>query len=194
SDWLTRHFSKRSRSTPSLSFAFELGVEVVGDDDLDDVAETGFALATGGSDGGFEVVGLGGAVAVHVGGEKEPESELGSSRVGGAVFVSCAEQFLDEEGIYRGSVLDYHRQDEFEARYRAMIDQIAAHAHSQGFYGPMGADIMTDRDRKRFVVDLNVRLTGDFMMGPLRGHFLERWGLGLSYLITPLVILGNRDQ
>ncbi len=116
------------------------------------------------------------------------------TKTGRAVFVSCAEQFLDEEGIYRGSILDYQSQDEFEALYRATIDQIAAHVYKQGFYGPMGGDIMTNSDGNQYVVDLNVRLTGDYMMGPLRGHFFERRGLGFSYLITPLVVLGNRDQ
>ncbi|KAI4170272.1 MAG: hypothetical protein LQ346_008879 [Caloplaca aetnensis] len=113
---------------------------------------------------------------------------------GRAVFISCAEQFLDEEGIYRGSILDYQRQEEFEAQHRLTIDQIAAHVHKHGFYGPMGADIMTDQTGKQKIVDLNVRLTGDYMMGPLRGHFYDRRGLGFSYLITPLVILGDRNQ
>lgn len=116
------------------------------------------------------------------------------TKTGRAVFVSCAEQFLDEEGIYRGSILEYGRQDEFEAQFRAQIDQIAGHVYKHGFYGPMGADIMTDSDGNQYVVDLNVRLTGDYLMGPLRGHFFERRGLGFSYLITPLVVLGNRDQ
>ncbi|KAL8764118.1 MAG: hypothetical protein Q9184_000260 [Pyrenodesmia sp. 2 TL-2023] len=113
---------------------------------------------------------------------------------GRAVFISCAEQFLDEEGIYRGSILDYARQSEFETQHRVIIDQIAAYVHKHGFYGPMGADIMTDHDNNQKIVDLNVRLTGDYMMGPLRGHFFDRRGLGFSYLITPLVILGDRDQ
>lgn len=116
------------------------------------------------------------------------------TKTGRAVFVRCAEQFLDEEGIYRGSILDYQRQYEFETLYRATIDQVAAHVYKQGFYGPMGSDIMKDSDGSQYVVDMNVRLTGDYMMGPSRGHFLERRGLGFAYLITPLVVLGNRDQ
>ncbi|MCJ1278043.1 hypothetical protein MMC21_005857 [Puttea exsequens] len=115
------------------------------------------------------------------------------TKAGRAIFVSCAEQFLDKEGIYRGSILDYHRQDELEALYRPTIEKVVAHVYKQGFYGPMGADVMTDCKGNQYVVDLNVRLTGDYMMGPLRGHFFERRGLGFSYLITPLVVLGNRD-
>lgn len=116
------------------------------------------------------------------------------TKLGRAVFVSAAEQFLDDDGIYRGSILDYERQEEFEVLYKDTIEKVAAHVYNHGFYGPMGADIMTDDQGNQYVVDLNVRLTGDYMMGPLKGHFYERRGLRFSYLITPLVVLGNRDQ
>ncbi|KAE8150731.1 solid-state culture-specific ATP-grasp domain protein [Aspergillus avenaceus] len=116
------------------------------------------------------------------------------THAGRPIFISCAEQFLDDEGIYRGSILDYHAQEELEGQYKDTIEKVAAHVHKQGFYGPMGADVMTDPSTgTQYIVDLNVRITGDYMMGPLRGHFLERRGLAVSYLITPLVVLGDRD-
>jgi len=115
------------------------------------------------------------------------------TKTGRAVFVSAAEQFLDDDGIYRASILDYKRQDHFEKVYRDTVQKVAAHAYKHGFYGPMGADIMTDAEGNQFVVDLNTRITGDYMMGPLKGHFDDRRGLRFSYLITPLVVLGNRD-
>ncbi|KAF2268082.1 hypothetical protein CC78DRAFT_576631 [Lojkania enalia] len=116
------------------------------------------------------------------------------TRSGRAEFVSTAEQFLDAEGIWRASILDYKRQGELEQMYRGVIDKVAAYVHSKGFYGPMGCDVMTDSKGNQYVVDLNVRLTGDYMMGPLRGHFYARRGLRYSYLITPLAVLGNRDR
>ena len=119
------------------------------------------------------------------------------TRKGRAVFISAAEQFLDKEGIYRGSILDYARQSEFEHRYQGIMQEMARYVYRCGFYGPMGGDIMTDataEGRKDCVVDLNVRLPGDYMMGPLRGHFWERRSLRFSYLITPLVVLGTADE
>ncbi|ORY13601.1 hypothetical protein BCR34DRAFT_561786 [Clohesyomyces aquaticus] len=115
------------------------------------------------------------------------------TKTGRAEFVSTAEQFLDAEGIWRASILDYERQGELERLYRPVLDKVAAYVHSKGFYGPMGCDVMTGSEGNQYVVDLNVRLTGDYMMGPLRGHFYERRGLRYSYLITPLAVLGNRD-
>lgn len=86
------------------------------------------------------------------------------------MFISYAKQFIDEESIYRGSILAYERQDEHEPRSRGIIDQLAAYVNEQGFYGPVGADVMTDTSEgKHYVVDMNVRLTGDCMMGPLKG-------------------------
>lgn len=113
---------------------------------------------------------------------------------GRPICLSCAEQYLDEDGLYRGSIIDYQRQSELESRFKATIDKIAAHVHKRGFYGPMGGDIMTDSEGNQYVVDLNVRITGDYMMGALKGHFFERRGLAYSYVITPLVLLTCRDE
>lgn len=116
------------------------------------------------------------------------------TKTGRCIFMSCAEQFLDEEGIYRSSILNYERQVELEAKFRTTIDKAAAHVSKKGFYGVCGTDIMTDAEGNQYIVDLNCRITGDYFMGPLRGHFYERRGLKYSYIITPLVVLGDRDQ
>ncbi|KAL2127160.1 hypothetical protein VTI74DRAFT_11219 [Chaetomium olivicolor] len=113
---------------------------------------------------------------------------------GRAEFLSCCEQFLDENGIWRSSIIDYARQAEFDAQYRPTLDKIAAYVHKRGFYGPMGGDIMTDAAGAQYIVDLNTRITGDVVMGPLQGHFYERRGLRYSYIISPLVVMGNRDR
>lgn len=113
---------------------------------------------------------------------------------GRAVFLSCCEQFLDENGIWRSSIIDYERQEEFEGMYRGIMDQIAAYVHKRGFYGAMGGDVMTDGEGRQFVVDLNTRITGDVVMGPLRGHFYERRGLRYSYIISPIVMMGTKER
>jgi len=100
------------------------------------------------------------------------------TKEGRAEFLSCCEQFIDEEdGIWRGSIIDYARQEELERQYRPLIDQMAAYVYGYGFYGPMGGDVMTDGSGNQFIVDLNTRVTGDVMMGPLRGHYYERRGM-----------------
>ena len=111
---------------------------------------------------------------------------------GRPVFVSCCEQMVDSVGIWKGSTIDYERQKELEDEFMPLIQKVTAHVYKQGFTGGMGFDVMTDRDGNQLVVDMNVRLTGDFFMGPLRSHYKSR-GMRYSYFISPLVFTGDRD-
>jgi hypothetical protein len=115
------------------------------------------------------------------------------TKSGRAEYICTAEQFLDGDGLYRASIIDYARQGEYEKEYSDVINKAASHCHSKGYWGPLGCDVMTDAAGRQLIVDLNVRLTGDYFMGLLKGHFHERHGFGYSYLITPLAVLGNRD-
>ena len=112
---------------------------------------------------------------------------------GRAVFVSCCEQIIDSAGIWKGSTIDYERQQELEEEFTPLMKRVAAHVYKQGFTGGMGFDVMTDQRGDQLVVDMNVRLTGDFFMGPLRSHYKSR-GMRYSYFISPLVFAGNRDS
>jgi hypothetical protein len=111
---------------------------------------------------------------------------------GRPVFVSCCEQIVDSVGIWKGSTIDYDRQRELEADFTPLMNKVAAHVYKQGFTGGMGFDCMTDKDGNQLVVDMNVRLTGDFFMGPLRSFYKSR-GMRYSYFISPLVFAGDRD-
>ena len=52
---------------------------------------------------------------------------------------------------------------------------MAAFLHSKGYHGPAGVDIVTDElSGEQLIVDLNVRVTGTFHLGPLLGHFTQR--------------------
>jgi hypothetical protein len=115
------------------------------------------------------------------------------TKTGRAEFICTAEQFLDDDGLYRASIIDYERQDRYKAEYSDVINKAASYCHSKGYWGPLGCDVMTDSAGRQLIVDLNVRLTGDYFMGLLKGHFYERREFGYSYLITPLAVLGNRD-
>lgn len=114
------------------------------------------------------------------------------TKTGRAVFVGCCEQVINTFGNWNGAAIDYQRQAELQALYAPTMDQIAAYVHSQGFYGPLGVDIMVDGSGSQFVIDLNVRLTGSYVLGLLRGHFSERRGLHHASLLTPIAFRGDR--
>jgi hypothetical protein len=108
-------------------------------------------------------------------------------------FVSCCEQILDEKGQYKASTICYDHQKDFELEFRDIIKKVTAHVYSKGFTGGMGFDVMTNEKGEQLVVDMNVRLTGDFFMGPLQTHYQSR-GMGYSYLIGNAGFAGDRDS
>lgn len=118
-----------------------------------------------------------------------------SKRSGQVVTLSTTEPFLDAAGHWCGSVLDYERQEALEADFASTVATVAARLHSEGYYGCVGADMIVDgATGAQYVVDLNVRLVGSCMMGPLKGHLYDRRALRYSYILTPLVMLGSRDD
>lgn len=116
------------------------------------------------------------------------------TKSGRAVFICTAEQFLDADGLYRASIIDYEHQSRYKKEYIDVINRAASYCHSKGYWGPLGCDVMTDAAGHQQIVDLNVRITGDYFMGLLKGHFHERRGFRYSYLINSLAVLGNRDS
>ncbi|KAI1810300.1 solid-state culture-specific protein-like protein [Poronia punctata] len=115
------------------------------------------------------------------------------TRSGKAVFNACCSQLVDDQGSWGGGFIDYCAQDKLKARYAAIADMIASHVRSLGYWGPMGADIMTSTDGRQLVIDMNVRVTGSHPLGALRGHFQAR-GLHVAALFFPLVIKGVRED
>ncbi|KAF1975256.1 hypothetical protein BU23DRAFT_552659 [Bimuria novae-zelandiae CBS 107.79] len=116
------------------------------------------------------------------------------TKSGRAGFICTVEQFLDEDGLYRASIIDYERQDRYKKEYSDIINKATSYCHSRGYWGPLGCDVMTDSAGRQRIVDLNVRITGDYFMGLLKGHFHERHGFNYSYLINLFAVLRNRDS
>jgi hypothetical protein len=115
------------------------------------------------------------------------------TKSGKAVFNACCPQLIDNEGNWGGGFVDYGEQDRLHKEYSAIIDQLAAYMHELGYWGPMGADIMTDSEGEQLVIDMNVRVTGSHPLGVLKSHFTQR-GLRVATLIFPLILNLTRDQ
>lgn len=90
-------------------------------------------------------------------------------------FIACCEQIFDERGHWIGGLISYRQQTGLCESFAAITEKVAAFLHSKGYYGPAGVDIITDeRSGEQLIVDLNVRVTGTFHLGPLMGHFTQR--------------------
>lgn len=79
--------------------------------------------------------------------------------------------------------MSYPQQAELEKELGGLIDQFAEFLHGKGYYEPAGVDVLVDRTGRHLVVDLNVRVTGSYSMGCLRGHFQGR-GLNEALLYS----------
>lgn len=96
---------------------------------------------------------------------------------GQARFIACCEQLFDEQGHWIGGSISYQQQAGLRETFAAITEKVATFLHSKGYYGPAGVDIVTDhRSGEQLIIDLNVRVTGTFHLGPLMGHF-TRHGL-----------------
>lgn len=97
------------------------------------------------------------------------------SKAGHARFTSCSEQLFDEHGRWIGGMIAYKQQEQLRATFHPIMEKAATFLHGKGYYGPAGVDIITDeRSAEHLIIDLNVRVTGSFHLGPLRGNFTER--------------------
>ncbi|MCJ1461699.1 hypothetical protein MMC07_000297 [Pseudocyphellaria aurata] len=115
------------------------------------------------------------------------------TKSGRAVFNACCTQLIDAEGNWVGGFCDYREQDMLQMLYDHTVGLIAAYVHKLGYWGPMGADIMTDADNKQMVIDLNVRMTGTHPLGALKSHFQKR-GLNVVVLLFSLMLTLTRDE
>lgn len=96
---------------------------------------------------------------------------------GQARFIACCEQLFDEQGHWIGGSISYQQQAGLRETFAAITEKVATFLHSKGYHGPAGVDIVTDhRSGEQLIIDLNVRVTGTFHLGPLTGHF-TRHGL-----------------
>ena len=63
--------------------------------------------------------------------------------------------------------------------------EAGAFLHSNGYYGPAGLDVLEDKAGVQWVVDLNVRTGGSYILGTLTKHFVDK---GLDYASLLLMV------
>ncbi|KAH8423745.1 putative solid-state culture specific protein [Aspergillus melleus] len=97
------------------------------------------------------------------------------TKTGQPKLVACCEQLFDEHSHWIGGSISYRQQAEYQRTFSALTNKVATFLHRKGYHGPAGIDIVTNRTTgEQMVIDLNVRVTGTFHLGPLTGHFTSR--------------------
>ena len=103
---------------------------------------------------------------------------------GDPIFVGVAQEINVRERIWVGSTTVYGQQAELKARLGPTMRQVGRMLHSKGYYGPVGLDVLEDKAGVQWVVDLNVRTGGSYLLGQLSKHFVDR---GLDYASLLLI-------
>lgn len=116
------------------------------------------------------------------------------TKKGRAVFTGCTEQIFDNNGHWDGGCIDYKQQDNLRKQYADIAQEMATYMHQKGYYGPLGADVMTDGNCKQLVIDLNVRVPTSYPLGFLKKHFSTQRSLHDAALLYPLALKGTRDD
>ncbi|RDK38341.1 solid-state culture specific protein [Aspergillus phoenicis ATCC 13157] len=114
------------------------------------------------------------------------------TKKGRPVYLATAQQRFDQEGVWNGGCVSYPLQPMFQDRYKSTIEALAKALHSKGYYGPAGADIMTDANGELLIVDVNPRVTGSYHLGLLKNHFMQR-GLYEAAVLSRLLIPCSRS-
>ncbi|EAW23666.1 putative solid-state culture specific protein [Aspergillus fischeri NRRL 181] len=97
------------------------------------------------------------------------------TKTGHPIFIACCEQLFNDHSHWIGGRISYRQQAGFRKTFCALMGKVATFLHRKGYHGPAGVDIVIDqRSGEQLVIDLNVRVTGTFHLGPLMGHFTRR--------------------
>lgn len=115
------------------------------------------------------------------------------TREGRGVFISCCKQLFNKSGMWGGGCISYLEQEQLESTYSVLLAKVAKFLYTQGYHGPVGVDFIDDSNGSPLIVDLNVRVTGTFQLGCLRGNFTRR-GLFEATLLSPLSITCSRNS
>ena len=110
------------------------------------------------------------------------------TKSGEPIVTSCCDQFIDPSGHWDGGHIKYPQQARLKAEYMPIANTIATYMHSIGYYGPLGADIVTDSDGKHLIIDLNTRVTGSHPLGFMKGYFSAKRGFHNAAVFFPLFL------
>lgn len=107
-------------------------------------------------------------------------------RDGSVRFLCSGEQDMDESNHWAGAMMIYDNQEKLEKLLTPTMNEVGKYLYENGYFGPVGADILHDKEKDRFVVvDLNVRCSGSLILGALRRPFEEK-GYKEAYLLTSI--------
>lgn len=116
-------------------------------------------------------------------------------RDGSVVFLGACHQLATGETGRQATAITYADQEKLEAKFRPTLDRIGRALHAEGYYGPVGADIMEDpKDGTLFTIDLNVRTPLSMILYLLKGHFHDVREFAMTLVYECVILNISRDD
>lgn len=94
------------------------------------------------------------------------------SKTGQITLIGATEQMVSPDGKYLGGIINY--QESNILKFQEIIQAIASYAHSHGYFGVIGCDVLEDKDGEFHVIDTNYRINGSTPLCLQRHRFLAQ--------------------
>lgn len=116
------------------------------------------------------------------------------NRDGSIVFLGACHQLATGATGRQATAITYADQKELEKKFQKTNEKIGKTLHDEGYHGPVGADIMEDKDGNQFTIDLNVRTPLSLVLYLLKGHFNDERGFGVALVYECMMLKISRDD
>lgn len=116
------------------------------------------------------------------------------NQAGHCKFICGTTQRLVGGVFFSGSHINYQSQHLAEKRLSDIMGQIGRFLHEKGYYGAVNADVLEDTSGKQYIVDLNVRMPGSYVLGALKTHFWVQRGLTFASLLFKSLLRTSRTS
>ncbi|MBW4598104.1 MAG: ATP-grasp domain-containing protein [Calothrix sp. FI2-JRJ7] len=111
------------------------------------------------------------------------------SKTGDIKLIGVTNQLVTNEGNYIGGLVHYR---ENMSMFFDMIAAIGKYAHSRGYFGVIGFDVLQDRDGSLYVIDANFRVNGSTPLC-LQRHTLLKLGKEVANYSSDYRIAGTLE-
>ncbi|OKH43913.1 carbamoylphosphate synthase large subunit [Calothrix sp. HK-06] len=112
------------------------------------------------------------------------------SKTGDIQLIGVTNQIVTSEGNYIGGLIHYR---ENMSIFFDMIAAIGQYAHSKGYFGVIGFDVLQDRDGYLYVIDANFRVNGSTPLC-LQRHTLLKVSKEVANYSTDYQIIGTLES
>lgn len=113
---------------------------------------------------------------------------------GHCTFICGTTQHLVGGVFFSGSHINYRDQPVAQKRLSEVMGKIGKFLHQKGYYGAANADVLEDTSGKQYIVDLNVRMSGTYILGALKTHFWAQRGLMCADLLFRSLLRTSRES